>query len=128
MLLDPGVRQAISELRSQGIVVVIVTGRILEDLRRAVSDLHFVDAIVAENGAVIEFPDSGYSNTFGTAPSAAPLGRTAARRYRLCDGPNDRGRERQGRPAHTSHSSAAGTAAHARIQPESRDGVAAGDQ
>ena len=67
-VLDPGVRQAISELRSQGIVVVIVTGRILEDLRRAVSDLHFVDAIVAENGAVIEFPDSGYSTTFGAPP------------------------------------------------------------
>lgn len=67
-VVDPGVRLAISELRSRGIVVVLVTGRILEDLRRVVGDLHFVDAIVAENGAVVEFPDSGYSNSFGPPP------------------------------------------------------------
>jgi HAD superfamily hydrolase (TIGR01484 family) len=64
-VLDPGVRQAISELRAQGIVVLIVTGRILEDLRRVAGDLHFVDGVVAENGAVIEFPDTGYSTTLG---------------------------------------------------------------
>jgi haloacid dehalogenase-like hydrolase len=31
-------------------------------------DLHFVDAVVAENGAVIEFPDSGYSAVLGLPP------------------------------------------------------------
>ncbi|HWB86867.1 MAG TPA: HAD hydrolase family protein [Bryobacteraceae bacterium] len=68
-VLDPAVRQAISELRSQGIIVVLVTGRSLEDLLRIAGDLHFVDAIVAENGAVLEFPASGYSTTFGAPPS-----------------------------------------------------------
>lgn len=67
-VMDPEVRRAISELRATGIVVVLVTGRILEDLRRVAGDLHFVDAIVAENGAALEFPDSGYSEALGPAP------------------------------------------------------------
>lgn len=67
-VLDPGVREAIAELRAQDIVVLLVTGRILEDLRRVAGDLHFVDAVVAENGAVIEFPVNGYS----TAPAEPP--------------------------------------------------------
>ena len=40
-VLDPDVRKAIAALRAQGIVVVLVTGRILEDLRRVAGDLHF---------------------------------------------------------------------------------------
>ncbi len=63
--LDPGVREAIAELRAQGIVVVLVTGRILGDLERVAGDLHFVDAVVAENGGVIAFPDSGYTRVVG---------------------------------------------------------------
>lgn len=70
-MLDPDVRQAIAEARAQGIVVVLVTGRILEDLRRVAGDLHFADAVVAENGAVIEFPDSGYLRVLGQPPPAA---------------------------------------------------------
>lgn len=33
-VLDPDVRQAIANIRGQGNVVVLVTGRILENLRR----------------------------------------------------------------------------------------------
>lgn len=66
--LDPDVRQAIAAVRRQGIVVVLVTGRILEDLRAATGGLHFVDAVVAENGAVVEFPASGHVATYGEAP------------------------------------------------------------
>lgn len=69
--LDPGVRPAIARLRAQGIVVVLVTGRILDDLRRCTGGEHFVDAIVAENGGVLAFPDSGYSTTLGQAPPQA---------------------------------------------------------
>jgi hydroxymethylpyrimidine pyrophosphatase-like HAD family hydrolase len=72
-VLDPDVRKAIAELRAQGIVVVLVTGRILEDLRRVTGALHFVDAVVAENGAVIEFPDSGYSAVLGQPPPPSLL-------------------------------------------------------
>ena len=68
--LDSRVREAIAELRAQNIVVLIVTGRILEDLRRVAGDLHFVDGVVAENGAVIEFTDSGYSRVLGPPPPA----------------------------------------------------------
>ncbi|MBI2834230.1 MAG: HAD family phosphatase, partial [Acidobacteria bacterium] len=67
-ILDVGVRDAIAELRAQGIVVILVTGRILEDLRRVAGELHFVDAVVAENGAVVEFPDTGYSTVIGQPP------------------------------------------------------------
>jgi hydroxymethylpyrimidine pyrophosphatase-like HAD family hydrolase len=71
--LDPSVRQAIAELRAQGITVILVTGRLLVDLRRVAGDLHFADAVVAENGAVIEFPDSGYARVLGAAPPPALL-------------------------------------------------------
>lgn len=53
--LHPEVRSAIAEVRSRGIAVVIVTGRILSELERVAGDLHFVDAVVAENGAVFWF-------------------------------------------------------------------------
>jgi hydroxymethylpyrimidine pyrophosphatase-like HAD family hydrolase len=59
--VDPSVLQAIAEARARGIIVVLVTGRILAALRRAAGDLHFVDGVVAENGAVLHFPDSGHT-------------------------------------------------------------------
>jgi hydroxymethylpyrimidine pyrophosphatase-like HAD family hydrolase len=67
--LDGDVREAIAVLRGLGIVVILVTGRILEDLRRVTGGLHFVDAVVAENGAVVEFPASGYTMRNGSAPN-----------------------------------------------------------
>ena len=69
-VLDPDVRQAISELRAQNVVVVLVTGRILDDLRRVVGDLHFVDAVVAENGAALAFPETGYEVAKAPPPPA----------------------------------------------------------
>lgn len=57
--MDPSVREAIAAARDAGIVVLMVTGRILSDLRRVAGDLHFADGIVAENGAVLHFPASG---------------------------------------------------------------------
>jgi hypothetical protein len=62
-VLDPSVRGAIAAAREHGIVVLLVTGRILEELRRVAGDLHFADAVIAENGAVIHFPDSGHTST-----------------------------------------------------------------
>jgi hydroxymethylpyrimidine pyrophosphatase-like HAD family hydrolase len=72
-VVDPKVRQAISYVRARGVTVMLVTGRILDDLRRVAGDLHFVDGVIAENGAVIEFPDSGYSTVIGQPPQAALL-------------------------------------------------------
>ena len=56
-VLDPDVRRAIGEARSCGIVVLIVTGRKVSDLKSLVGDIGFVDAVVAENGAAIAFPN-----------------------------------------------------------------------
>ena len=67
-VLDPEVRVAITELRAKDIVVVLVTGRILDDLKRVTGDLHFVDAVVAENGGVLEFPATGSSVALAAPP------------------------------------------------------------
>jgi hypothetical protein len=66
-VLDPEVRAAIVEARARGIVVVIVTGRILSDLKQSAGDLGFVDAVVAENGAVLAFPN-GQTSLNGHSP------------------------------------------------------------
>ena len=60
-VMDERVRHAIADLRAKDVVVLIVTGRILSELKRVAGDLHFVDAVVAENGAVLEFTSNGYS-------------------------------------------------------------------
>jgi len=54
-VLDNEVGSAIAEAQRRGIVVVIVTGRILAELEQVAGDLHFVDAVVAENGAILWF-------------------------------------------------------------------------
>ena len=72
-VLNPDVRLALAELRRRGIVVILVTGRILEDLRRICGDLYFLDAVVGENGAALEFPATGYSMTLAPPPSEALL-------------------------------------------------------
>ena len=61
-VLEPSVRRAIAAARAKGITVLLVTGRILEELRRVAGDLHFVDGVIAENGAVLHFPDSGHTS------------------------------------------------------------------
>lgn len=59
--LDPAVREAIALARTRGITVLLATGRILEDLRRVAGALHFVDGVIAENGAVLHFPESDHT-------------------------------------------------------------------
>jgi hypothetical protein len=60
--IDPRVRDAIADARTRGIIVLLVTGRILDELRRVAGDLHFVDGVIAENGAVVHFPDGGHTS------------------------------------------------------------------
>ena len=45
--LDPLMRDAIAEARTRNIAVILVTGRVLDELRRVAGDLHFVDAVIA---------------------------------------------------------------------------------
>jgi len=57
--LHPAVRRAIADVRRRGIAVVLATGRRLDELHRGAGDLTCFDAIVGENGAVLEFPGRG---------------------------------------------------------------------
>lgn len=86
--LDPAVRAAIDQARQRGFVVVLVTGRILDDLRCLVGDLRLFDAVVAENGAVVAFPAAGRSTQLAPAlpqAFAAELQRRGVRvRAGLC--------------------------------------------
>lgn len=66
-VLFPDVRSAIAEARARGIVAIIATGRTLSDLRSLCGDLSFVDAVVAENGAVLAFPN-GQTRILGRLP------------------------------------------------------------
>jgi hydroxymethylpyrimidine pyrophosphatase-like HAD family hydrolase len=78
-VLHPSIRPAIDHARSRGIATILVTGRILADLRRVAGDLRFVDAIVAENGAVLVFPRSGRSLVLGPPPPKTFLTELARR-------------------------------------------------
>ena len=69
--LEPSVRSAIGAVRAAGVVVLLVTGRRLEDLRRVAGDLTCFDVVVAENGAVVEFPLYGRHVVLGHPPSPA---------------------------------------------------------
>ncbi len=68
--VDVDVRDAIAVSRTRGITVLLATGRILDELRRVAGDLHFVDGVIAENGAVLHFPESGHSALLGAAGAA----------------------------------------------------------
>jgi hydroxymethylpyrimidine pyrophosphatase-like HAD family hydrolase len=72
-VFDPAVREAVGEVRQRGIVVILVTGRRLADLHAVGGDLTCFDAIVGENGAVLEFPASGRHIVIGHRPSPAFL-------------------------------------------------------
>ena len=65
--IDPSVRDAIAYIRDVGVTVLLVTGRILSELQRVAGDLHFVDGVVAENGAVLHFPANDYTSVLAPA-------------------------------------------------------------
>src|SRR5687767_13200334 len=74
----PEVVAAIRDARARGILVVLVTGRILSDLRRVQTEADLFDAIIAENGAVLAFPD-GRVELRGQPPSRELLGELCER-------------------------------------------------
>ena len=79
-VLDDEVRHAIAEVRAAGIPVLIVTGRIVSDLRGVAGDLDFIDAVVGENGAVLSLPGNGRSEMLTAAASPALVGDLRAAR------------------------------------------------
>ena len=56
--MSAAVREAVSTARRSGVLVVLVTGRLLDELRRVAGDLRDFDGVVAENGAVLHMPVS----------------------------------------------------------------------
>lgn len=53
--IEPLVIEAVRETQARGIVVILVTGRIMTELRRVLPDPELFDAVVSENGAVLSF-------------------------------------------------------------------------
>ena len=68
-VLDPAVRSAIGEARSRGIVVLIGVRAEAFRPEDLVRDIGCVDAVVAENGAVIAFPN-GQARQLAAPPPA----------------------------------------------------------
>ncbi len=66
---------AVRDARRRKVAVILVTGRILDELRRVAGDLNVVDAVVAENGAVIHFPGTGHTTVLAPPVPQAFLAR-----------------------------------------------------
>jgi hydroxymethylpyrimidine pyrophosphatase-like HAD family hydrolase len=65
---------ALRRVRESGRRLVLVTGRLLPDLRRVCPELDAMfDAIVAENGALLYLPARGEVRTLGAAPEPTLL-------------------------------------------------------
>jgi hydroxymethylpyrimidine pyrophosphatase-like HAD family hydrolase len=71
--LPSSVAEAITDARRRGIVMVLATGRRLDDLHACAGELSLFDAIVGENGAVLEFPSRGRRVVLGHPPPPAFL-------------------------------------------------------
>ncbi len=84
--MDPAVRDAIDMARRQGVAVLLVTGRRLNDLRRVCPDLSCFDVVVAENGAVLEFPSSGRHVLLTRPPAASVIGKLRAQGVAFASG------------------------------------------
>jgi hydroxymethylpyrimidine pyrophosphatase-like HAD family hydrolase len=70
----PELYAALAAARAQGIVTLLVTGRVLEDVQRACEDLSPFDGVVAENGAVIYLCELGRTIQIGEPPPERFLG------------------------------------------------------
>ncbi|MCC7033216.1 MAG: HAD family hydrolase [Acidobacteria bacterium] len=67
--LPSPVAEAIADARRHGIVMVLATGRRLDDLHACAGELTIFDAIVGENGAVLEFPARGRRAVLARPPA-----------------------------------------------------------
>lgn len=76
--LAPDVSAALGTAKAQGILTLLVTGRVLEEIQAACPDLSVFDAVVAENGALIWFPSSNQKIHLGLPPPDSFLGELRA--------------------------------------------------
>ena len=70
---------ALEKCKKSGRRLVLVTGRLLDDLREAFSEFSIFDRIVAENGAVVFDPSNGQQRLIAREASASLVQRLQAR-------------------------------------------------
>jgi hydroxymethylpyrimidine pyrophosphatase-like HAD family hydrolase len=85
-VFDASVRKAIGDARARGLAVILVTGRRLADLRTVAGDLSCFDVVVAENGAVLEFPRNAQHVLLAHSPQPAFLDELRGRRIDFTQG------------------------------------------
>jgi phosphoglycolate phosphatase (TIGR01487 family) len=71
--IGPSALEAIEKARQAGLKVILVTGRTFFELTRVCERLDLFDAVVAENGAVLYFPQNAMIRDLGPAPSTRLL-------------------------------------------------------
>ncbi|HEV8721354.1 MAG TPA: HAD hydrolase family protein [Candidatus Binatia bacterium] len=74
----PELYAALAAARAQGIVTLLVTGRVLEDVQRACEELSPFDGVIAENGAVVHLCGRKRTIQMGDPPSEQFLGELRA--------------------------------------------------
>jgi hypothetical protein len=70
---------ALQRFGASGRHLIMVTGREIPDLKTALPDLSLFDVIVAENGALLYYPDTGAEQLLVPPPPAALVARLKAR-------------------------------------------------
>jgi hydroxymethylpyrimidine pyrophosphatase-like HAD family hydrolase/energy-coupling factor transporter ATP-binding protein EcfA2 len=75
----PATLDALQRLRASGRRIVLVTGRMLDDLARVAPELALFDRVVAENGALLFHPATREVVELGAAPPPAFLAALRAR-------------------------------------------------
>ncbi|MBD3882044.1 HAD-IIB family hydrolase [Phormidium tenue FACHB-886] len=60
---------AMKRLRESGRKLILVTGRHLDDLQQTFSEIALFDCVVAENGALLYFPETKEERPLGESPS-----------------------------------------------------------
>lgn len=68
-MVAPDTVAVLSEARSAGILLALVTGRMLESIFEIFAPIRLFDLVVAENGAVVYFPASEQIEVLGDPPS-----------------------------------------------------------
>ena len=76
--MAPETHAALGRLRATGRSVVMVTGRLVDDLIAVCPDLSPFDIVVAENGAVLFWPSTGRRQVLAEPPPAAFIDRLRA--------------------------------------------------
>lgn len=62
--------QALRDVKQAGLLLGLVTGRLLDDLLRVCPQVPLFDIVIAENGAVLYQPSNGETIDLGPSPSA----------------------------------------------------------